>query len=820
MINFRLFLFRYIVIAILNGMLFVFLISTSLLAQFAGANNMNPMDHGPFVSTTITKDPGISSEILVYKGIAVKLDSNPDAAMVFDTDLLRVATAWTGGFLHWYPARDGLQEWPTPDGIIQFSTSQKPGWSTGNFNDPRSWPYGPIPKERGRYNGLYQNGHDIVFSYSVDDNHILEKFDFIKVKNHSFFSRTINIDPKTNDIESLSMLVLQVPEGSHLKYNVSKQSGNTGYLTVKSGSSTRMIGFRNLPEDSEWRISEYHLILDLPELKESHNFELAIGSVQYIEDHRSVRYLLESGPANADLDLSSFTDPGPALWEKLKTNAVMDQDKAGPFAVDELSLPRNNPWNSHLRMSDLDFLSDGRAVVANLSGDIWIVEGIDESMGKLNWKRYATGLNQPLGLRVVDDKIYVNGRDQITILHDRDGNGEADYYENFNNEVMAATNFHAFNMNLETDSKGNFYFAKATPWPPASNGVAAEITPHHGVLFKLSPDGEDLQIVASGLRNPNGLGISPDDEIVYADNEGNWMPTNIIQRIRLNEFHGFVPSAHFWAETPGFQRLPTDDDYKKPISWIPYFIDNSTAKPTFITSELWPEEIRGQLLVASYGRGHLSILINEEIDDSWQGAQVVLPLDFQSGLERGRFHTDGHFYVVGMTNWSSVSAGMQWGSFHRVRYTGEPLMLPVELNTKNGGLEIRFSETLDKDSASEIGNYNLEKWTYTWNSSYGSRQGLFSLDHRGEIGPDSMLVSNIQISDDQRSVFLEIPGFNPGMVDSSIPILDNLPHQIEANLGKVISIEYNINTINGVEMNDVIYKTIHRISDNTFNSSR
>src|SRR5690625_1894067 len=110
MINFRLFLFRYIVIAILNGMLFVFLISTSLLAQFAGANNMNPMDHGPFVSTTITKDPGISSEILVYKGIAVKLDSNPDAAMVFDTDLLRVATAWTGGFLHWYPARDGLQE--------------------------------------------------------------------------------------------------------------------------------------------------------------------------------------------------------------------------------------------------------------------------------------------------------------------------------------------------------------------------------------------------------------------------------------------------------------------------------------------------------------------------------------------------------------------------------------------------------------------------------------------------------------------------------------------------------------------------------------
>ena len=42
-------------------------------------------------------------------------------------------------------------------------------------------------------------------------------------------------------------------------------------------------------------------------------------------------------------------------------------------------------------------------------------------------------------------------RDQITILHDRNGDGEADFYENFNNQVMAATNFHAFTMNLVGD---------------------------------------------------------------------------------------------------------------------------------------------------------------------------------------------------------------------------------------------------------------------------------------------------------------------------------------------------------------------------------
>jgi glucose/arabinose dehydrogenase len=791
-----------------------------VIAQNAGSGNMNPMNHGPFVSSTIALDPDISDEILVYKGIAVKLDYNPDAVMTFDTDLLRVAGAWTGGFLHWYPARDGLQEWPSPDGNLLFRTSHRPGWTTGSFNDPRPIPYGPLPRDWGHYNGKYQQGNDIVFSYSVNGNEILEKFDFSRVRNQPLFTRTINID-STDDNESLSMLVLQVPEGRETDLQVIKLKNSTGYVRIQSGHENRFVAFRNIPEGAEWSISRYHLTLDLPEIDNELNFEIAIGSVQSGNYTQYITSYLEKHPNVVNLDLRPYTEPeNMILWEELQTEAIMEQDEEGPFVVDEITLPRDNPWNSHLRLADLDFMSDGRAVVANLSGDIWIVDGIKESLDTLSWKRFATGLNQPLGLRVVNDLIYVTGRDQITVLHDRNGNGEADFYENFNNEVMAATNFHAFNMNLETDSEGNFYFAKATPWPPVRRGISVEFTPHHGVLFKLSPDGKNLEVVATGLRNPNGLGISPEDELVYADNEGNWIPTNFVQRIRLDEFHGFVPSAHTVETVPGFPEVPTDEDFKKPISWVPYFVDNSTAKPTFITSETWPVELQGHLLVASYGRGHLSILLNEEVEGEWQGAQIVLPLAFQSGLERGRFHSDGHFYLAGMTNWSSVSAGNQWGSFHRVRYTGQPLRMPVEVNTKIGGIEIRFSDEIDIETASDIENYNLEKWTYTWNSSYGSRQGLFSLENRGELGPDLVEVTNIQFSEDQRSVFLEIPGFNHGYVNSSIPILDDLPHQIEANLGKILSIEYNIKTLGGKEMNDVIYKTIHRVANKLFDDSR
>ncbi len=79
------------------------LVSSGWLAPRDGAEAqtapMNRMDPGPFVSSTITLDPFSPKGIVVQKGIAVRV--GPDATMVFDTDLLRVVGAWTGGGLHW-----------------------------------------------------------------------------------------------------------------------------------------------------------------------------------------------------------------------------------------------------------------------------------------------------------------------------------------------------------------------------------------------------------------------------------------------------------------------------------------------------------------------------------------------------------------------------------------------------------------------------------------------------------------------------------------------------------------------------------------------
>ncbi|MDA0349074.1 MAG: plastocyanin/azurin family copper-binding protein [Verrucomicrobia bacterium] len=769
-------------------------------AQPLSPSPMNEMDHGPFISSTISTDPMSTRSIVVHKGIAVKLGSEGDAVMVFDTDLLRVASAWTGGLLKWYPARDGLQEFPSPDGFIHFSTSQRPGWSIDRkFTDPRPWGYGPLPRTLGSYQGLYLHGDKVVFSYTIGQADVLESPGFVRVENQPIFTRTFKLGKTAN---GLSVQVTEAPDGSSTTLEQIVLSPTSGYVEIRSGNQSRLVGHRGLPANAKWRLIDHHLVLDLPPLDQALDFELAIGPALQSSAGEYMITHLES--KTTVTDLRSLQEPGSSNWEVIETEIGVGTE-SGPFVVDELTLPTTNPWNSFLRFSGVDFLSDGRAVVSSLSGEVWIVDGLGEGSGDLRWTRFATGLNQPMGVKVVNDRIYVTCRDQINLLHDRNGDGEADFYENFNNDVMAATNFHAFTLNLDTDSKGNFYFAKATPWPPVSRigGVKAEITPHHGVLFRMPPDGSKLDIIATGLRNPNGLSIGPNDEILYSDNEGNWVPTSKVHKIVEGGFHGFMHSAH---------RDPLPTNFEKPILWVPHFVDNSPSTPIFIDSPTWPEELQGQLLLTSYGRGTLSLVLKEEVEGQWQGAHLTLPLRFQSGTIHGRFHQDGHLYIAGLTSWQSVGHGGDWGSFHRVRYTGRPLHLPVAVNTKKGGLELRFSDALEPDSATDPQNYSLSLWTYPWTSQYGTRGKIYSMTTPGDTVADPVVIQSIQLSEDRKTVLLEIPELRQDLAQKTLGVLSSIPDMIEASMGLVMAIDYRLRSADGAEMKHVIHKTIHRVA--------
>ncbi len=108
---------------------------------------------------------------------------------------------------------------------------------------------------------------------------------------------------------------------------------------------------------------------------------------------------------------------------------MVSDKKDTSYVTDVLTLPENNPWGANLRFGGFDFIDEDSAALSSWNGDVWIVKGLKGDWKELKWQRIASGLFEPLGLKVVKGEIYVNGRDQITKLIDLNKDGEIDYYK-------------------------------------------------------------------------------------------------------------------------------------------------------------------------------------------------------------------------------------------------------------------------------------------------------------------------------------------------------------------------------------------------------
>ncbi|MDP4638634.1 MAG: heme-binding domain-containing protein, partial [Verrucomicrobiales bacterium] len=252
--------------------------------------------------------------------------------------------------------------------------------------------------------------------------------------------------------------------------------------------------------------------------------------------------------------------PAAAQWPQwLETKGELGTQT--PFATDRLTIPFDNPYGTLFFITAHDFFSDGTAAIATMTGEVWLVKGIDETLGTLRWKRFATGLHQSLGVKVVKDNLYVLGRDQITRLHDLNGDDEADFYECVTNAMRTSPGGHDFIVGLESDAEGRWHFA-------SGNQGICRVTRN-----------DQLEVLATGFRNPNGLGISPDGRFITTSvQEGDWTPATSICQIELGKNEG----AHFGAGGP------KDGGTPEPVlMYLPRGEDNSGSSQAFVSGEKW-----------------------------------------------------------------------------------------------------------------------------------------------------------------------------------------------------------------------------------------
>lgn len=117
---------------------------------------------------------------------------------------------------------------------------------------------------------------------------------------------------------------------------------------------------------------------------------------------------------------------------------------------------------------------------------------------------------------------------------------------------------------------------------------------------------------------------------------------------------------------------------------------------------------------------------------------------------------------------------------YRLRYTGKPVHLPVELSATREGMNLTFSGDLDLASAENLNNYHVKVWSLKRTANYGSKH----YEERDLDIESAKLVG--------QTVTLALPDIKPTWC---------------------MEIRYKVKSSEGKTINGTIHNTIHNLGE-------
>ncbi|MDO8542731.1 MAG: c-type cytochrome [Opitutaceae bacterium] len=398
------------------------------------------------------------------------------------------------------------------------------------------------------------------------------------------------------------------------------------------------------------------------------------------------------------------------------------------------------PPELHGGISAVTFTPSGSLVLTTRAGEVWI-RAVD---GK-TWRRFASGLHEPMGVIADSEReIHVAHRPELLRLRDTDGDGRADTFDALGGGWGLTNNYHELFFGLARDRAGNFYgaasldsAAEKTPMthtrgelnaqPAAEKAGHGSDVPWRGWAVQITPDGKTVPF-ASGFRQPNGIGLSPEGELFVTDNQGDYKPSCGLLHVARGDFHGHAESLK-WE--PGYQpgRLTPEilwRRYKGPAVVFPHGVMGvSSGEPVWDLTRGKFGPYAGQVFCGDYSnivtRSGL-----ENVAGAWQG--FVFPFlgrteippyatgeRLGAGATRAAFGPDGALYLAETAGWGAGQDG-----FQRVTWDGT---LPADVHSMQltaRGFVLTFTKPMNPAELANPANFEFDRFRFYYHVKYGS----------------------------------------------------------------------------------------------------
>ena len=393
------------------------------------------------------------------------------------------------------------------------------------------------------------------------------------------------------------------------------------------------------------------------------------------------------------------------------------------------------------RVGGMDFLPDGRLVISTwLENKVYLVSGVQGS-GPFVEKEIAAGLNDPLGLKVVDGQIYVLERKRLLRLVDLNGDEVIDRFDTVSTGWGSLNSFHEFDNGLAY--RDGYFYITLTVAIDFGGSSSDGQHPDRGKALQIDPRTGAFRFVAAGLRSPNGVGTGVDGQVFITDNQGDWLPANKLIHLQEGAFYG-----HRDVDFAGTAGLPVTP----PALWLPHnLIANSPSQP----APLADGPYRGQMIFGDVTYGGVTRAFLEKVDGQYQGAAFRFTQGLEAGINRLVWGPDSALYVGG------VGAVGNWGQpgklgygLQRLRYNGRSTFELLAVRARTDGLELEFTQPLPTGPADAVTSYALKQWTYEPTTAYGG----------APVNQVALSPGAVRVSADRRRVFLAVQGLKTGYV--------------------------------------------------------
>lgn len=418
-------------------------------------------------------------------------------------------------------------------------------------------------------------------------------------------------------------------------------------------------------------------------------------------------------------------------------------------------------------------LKDGRAMVCSRRGEVYIVEGAYGDAAQVKFEQWTFGLAQPLGLLEHGGWIYTAQRGELTRMKDSDGDGRGDVFETVCDDWEISGNYHEYAFGPAMDKDGFLWVTLNKPFGGEPYGRAH----WRGWAVRIDPKTGRMHAMCSGLRSPAGVEASPDGEIFYTDNQGEWCNASKLSHLAFGDFHGHphglpttqldsVPSAlkkPLPGDVPSGQYMKdlhkTIPNFKMPAVWFPY--DKMGKSPSGMAWDTTGGKFgpfAGQVFVGDQHHAWVMRVFLEKVDGHWQGACFRFRQGFQCGLIRLRFGNDPSsgkpVMFAGGSNRGWGGRGNKPFSFERLEWTGEVPFEIHQMRARPYGFDLTFTQPVDRKAAGDAASYRMESYTYKLESGYGGP----------EADKQNVAIKKALVLEDGKTVRLMIEPLRAGYV--------------------------------------------------------